>query len=214
MNRTNLLLYFLLAFPFILINNLMAQKNIVGVYELRGFHEMASGFKFDPDNTFEFYYVYGAVDRMAKGRYELDGDTIKLQSQKVPGQDFEIKNQKKQGSGFRLTFTAPNVYLLSHIKVVVVNGSNKTEYETNKEGIVTMPENKGDKIYAQHQLFPDIVTLIKDDSNENNQFELALKPSLAEVSFKGIDLFIHDNELSMHPNYFMPYDNIVYRKSE
>ncbi|MFZ1422549.1 MAG: hypothetical protein WAS55_01880, partial [Saprospiraceae bacterium] len=76
------------------------------------------------------------------------------------------------------------------------------------------PELAIDKIYVQHQLFPDIVTLIKDTSNSNNYFELSLLPSLGQVSFKGIDLILKEDALHMQPNYFMMFLDIRFVKSE
>jgi hypothetical protein len=202
----------LFIFQFLFNDANMAQSTFSGIYELRGIHDMASGFKFDSDRTFEFYYIYGAVDRMAKGSYEIVGDTIKLKSQKTAGNDFEIKTQKKQGSGYHLEFTDPNSYLIGDIICISVQGNKKTQYESNQDGIIQIPEEKVDIIYAQHQLFPDALSVIKEEANQNNYFQLALKPSLAEVSFKGIDLFISGDELHMLPNYFMPFENIVYKK--
>ena len=193
---------------------IMAQSSFAGTYELRGIHDMASAFIFNKDKTFEFFYAYGAVDRMAKGTFEVAGDTIKLKSNKIPGRDFEIKSQKKQGEGYHLSFSAPNPFLLRRIKCIAFKGTGKFEYETDKDGKINIASHKFDKIYVQHLLFPDIVTLIKDEQNENNYFEMALKPSLSEVSFKGIDLIQKGDELHMLPNYFMMYENIVYRKSD
>lgn len=203
-----------ILFFYIIPFNVMSQNNLSGEYSLTGIHEMASGFLFKEDKTFEFYYVYGAVDRIAKGTYEEVGDTIKLKSDKAPGQDFEIKMQKKQGNGCRLAFKAPNVFLLNNIKAFCFKGEERFEFETDKDGIIDIPQDHFDKIYVQHLLFPDIVTQIKDETNENNYFEMALKPSLSEVSFKGIDLIRKEDELIMLPNYFMPFERIVYRKSE
>ncbi|MBK7856006.1 MAG: hypothetical protein IPJ79_14990 [Bacteroidetes bacterium] len=61
---------------------LPAQKTIKGNYRLAGVHDLASGFQFNDDGTFNFFYMYGVVDRFAKGTYEIVNDTIKLQSQK------------------------------------------------------------------------------------------------------------------------------------
>ena len=69
-----------------------------------------------------------------------------------------------------------------------------------------------DSIYLRHEIFPDIPTLIKDKDNANNYFEVSLLPSLGQVSFKGIDLFIKGDTLTCLPNYFMPFDNIRFVK--
>jgi hypothetical protein len=204
---------FSLLFLTITTTTVMSQSFLSGTYELRGIHDLASAFHFNKDKTFDFYYLYGAVDRVAKGSYEIVADTVKLKSDKVAGKDFDIKLQKKQGNGYHLVFKAPNVQLLRRIKCIGFKGTAKMEYETDKDGVIDIPNMTFDKLYVQHLLFPDIVTQIKDEKNTNNYFELALKPSLSEVSFKGIDLVIQGDELHMLPNYFMQFRDIVYRKS-
>ena len=69
-----------------------------------------------------------------------------------------------------------------------------------------------DNIYLRHEIFPDIPTLIKDKNNPTNYFEVSLLPTLGQVSFKGIDLFIKGDTLTCHPNYFMPFENIQFVK--
>ena len=64
-----------------------------------------------------------------------------------------------------------------------------------------------------HTLFPDVVTLIKDETNENNQFIITLNPSLEQVSFKGNDFKIeNDSTISLIPNYLMMLDDIKFKK--
>lgn len=193
---------------------MIAQSTLSGEYALTAMREMASAFLFGENQSFEFYYVYGAVDRHAKGSYEIHGDTVRLKSLKIPGNDFSISLQKKVDSKCQLKFQAPNPYLVKHIKCMAFYGERREDFETDDDGIIMIPGVLPDKIFVQHQLYPDIPTLIKDVGNENNYFELTLQQSLIEVSFKGIDLFIRGEELTMLPNYFMPYENIVYRKGE
>ncbi len=50
-----------------------------------------------------------------------------------------------------------------------------------------------------------------DDLNLGSHL-LPLSPSLANVTFKAIDLFIKGDELTCLPNYFMPFDNIRFVK--
>ena len=70
-----------------------------------------------------------------------------------------------------------------------------------------------DKIYVQHLLFPDIVTLVKDEDNPNNHFVLTLNPSLNQVSFKGIDFkILSDSAITCIPNYLMETKDIEFVK--
>ncbi len=191
--------------------NLLHAQPLQGVYT---FHrqEMVASFRFNADNTFDFFYSYGASDRTATGTFTTIGDTVKLKSKKVAGNDFEILSQSKKGKAFKIKVTDKNPYLVSNVAAIVLNGGDMQYFETNNEGIITIDLKSCDTIYIKHELFPDIPTLIKDVNNSNNYFELALKPSLGEVSFKGIDLFIKDNSLTCYPNYFIPFENIRFEK--
>ena len=58
-----------------------------------------------------------------------------------------------------------------------------------------------------------MVTLIKDETNNNNRFILTLNPSLAQVSFEGIDFKIeNDSTISCIPNYVMMLKDIKFKK--
>jgi hypothetical protein len=201
-----------LLVSFSLINNINAQKNMDGEYMLRGIHDMASGFRFSKDGTFDFFYVYGAVDRNATGTYTLDGDTIKLHSSKEPGKDFPITKQEKKGKGYTIRLTAPNKYLLQNVTCIYFSGDTKEYAESDSEGVIHFDAPACDTIYLLHQLFADIPSLIKDKDNQNNYFEVSLSPTLQQVSFKGIDFILKGREITCLPNYFMPFDNIKYGK--
>jgi hypothetical protein len=192
----------------------MNAQSISGEYSLQGIHDMASGFRFSKDGKFDFFYIYGVVDRSASGTYTIEGDTIKLQSDKEPGKDFQITTESKKGKGFTIQASAPNEYLLQNITCIYFAGEQKEYAQSDSKGLIHIDVLSCDTIYLLHELFADIPTLIKDKDNTNNYFEVSLSPSLVNVSFKGIDLFIKDkgDELSCLPNYFMPFENIRYVK--
>jgi len=188
-----------------------------GEYTLQGIHDMAAGFRFTPDGKFEFFYIYGATDRNATGTYTVEGDTVKLHSDKEPGKDFKIDRQSKKGKGYTIQVTAPNEYLLRNILCFYFDGetpdaTQTNSAETDSKGMIHLDVDAIDTIYLRHEIFPDIPSLIKDKANANNYFEVSLLPSLGQVSFKGIDLFIKGDTLTCHPNYFMPFDNIRFVK--
>ena len=148
-----------------------------GEYSLQGIHDMAAGFRFTPDGKFEFFYIYGASDRNATGTYTIEGDTVKLKSDKEPGKDFKIDSQSKKGKGYTIKVTPPNEYLLRNILCFYFDGEapNATptnSAETDSKGIIHLDITSVDSIYLRHEIFPDIPTLIKDKDNANNYFEL------------------------------------------
>lgn len=195
-------------------NLTLAQKKMNANYRLSGIQDLAAGFQFRDDGTFSFFYMYGAVDRFAKGTYSISNDTIKLHSSKEPGKDFTIMNQSEKKNGYKVVVKDKNQYLISYVTAIVFNGEEKTSFESDKDGNINIDGKRCDKIYLKHELYPDIVTEIKNEQNPNNYFEVALNPSLQEISFKGIDLFIDGPSLRCHTNYFLPFENIVFEKED
>jgi hypothetical protein len=190
----------------------MSQKHIEGEYYFRKI-EMASGFNFRVDDKFEFFFSYGAVDRSATGTFKVEGDTLKLKSDKEPGKDFTVTSQSKQAKGYSLIFNDANKYLLQSILCVFIIDGKEQQAYTNGNGEVNIDLAHCDTIYVQHTLYPDIVTLVKDKTNDNNRFMLSLNPSLVQVSFKGIDFKIeNDTTLTCLPNYFLEMQDIKFVK--
>lgn len=186
----------------------MSAKTIRGEYYFRK-TEMVAGFKFSEDGTFQFFFSYGAVDRSAAGTFSVEGNLLKLNSDKEPGKDFTVTAQSKQGEGYTLNFTHPQLYLTANIRCIFQSGDQREEVVSDSKGQVQTSIPACDNIYVQHLLYPDIVTQVKVAANQNNQFELSLNPSLEQLSFKGIDLTIEeDGSLSCLPNYFLPMPGI------
>lgn len=190
----------------------MSQTIIQGEYYFRK-TEMASGFNFSAEGRFEFFFTYGAVDRSASGTFKVEGDTLKLKSDKEAGKDFTISTQSKEAKGYTLIFSHPNKYLLKNILCIFIAGGKQEEALTDSNGEIHIDLPNCDTIYVQHLLYPDIATLVKDKANDNNRFNLSLNPSLEQVSFKGIDItIINDKTLSLLPNYFLDMPDIKYIK--
>lgn len=191
-----------------------SMSTLDGVYTLKGIHDMAAAFRFTPDGRFEFFYAYGAGDRNATGTYTIEGDTVKLKSDKEPGKDFKIDAQRKEGKGYTIKVNDANTNYLSYVSCFYFAGETQQLAEGNNTGIIHIDLPEVDTLYVRHELAIDIPTLIKDKANTNNYFEVSLLPSLGQVSFKGIDLFIKEDTLTCHPNYFMPFENIRFEKEE
>lgn len=204
-------LFFFFTSLFIHFNS-MAQTKVAGEYRLTGIHDMAAGFTLTEQGTFEFFYVYGAVDRFAQGTYTVDGKTIKLKSSKEAGKDFSITKQSKIGKGYTIKVVAPNPMLAQYVKAIVFRGQEKSVEFVNKKGELHLNDGHIDRIYLQHELFPDIASEIKSETNDNNYFEVGLNPSLEKVSFKGVDFTFDNDTLTCLPNYFMPFENIRFVK--
>jgi hypothetical protein len=202
----------LLLMALLVNTKLISQPVVEGAYAFRR-HEMVAGFNFSAGNRFEFFYSYGAVDRMATGSFTVEGDTLKLKSDKPAGKDFRVTSQSREGTGYTVRFDHPNKYLLSHIRCIFFSEGKKTEELTDQSGQVHVSLAHCDTIYVQHLLYPDVLTLVKDQANNNTRFNLQLNPSLEQVSFKGINFKIeNDSVISCLPNYFMDIEGIEFEK--
>ena len=190
----------------------MSQTKPEGEYLFRK-TEMVAGFNFLADGTFQFFFSYGAVDRSANGTFTVEDNVVKLKSNKEPGKDFTVTEQSKSDPGYTIQFNHPNAYLCEHIRCLFFVDDTPTEAFSDRNGIVQIELVNCERIYAQHLLYPDIVTAIKDAGNNNNHFICSLNPSLEQLSFKGIDLTIEDDgSLSWLPNYFLAMPGVRFTK--
>jgi len=190
----------------------MNGQKLNGSYRLVGVHDLASAFQFTKDGKFEYFYIYGVADRHATGTYTMEGDTIKLKSDKEAGKDFPIESQSKKGKGYTIQVKAPNPFLLYRVTALYFVGEEQRIAESDKEGVIHFEEDHIDKIYLRHEIFPDVACLIKDVDNDHNYFVVSLSPTLQQVSFKGIDLVKKGDTLTCLPNYFLPFEDIRFIK--
>jgi len=192
--------------------NVMGQSGVHGEYYFNK-QEMVAVFNFFSDNKFEFFYSYGAVDRSATGTFSITNDTLHLFSDKAPGKDFTVKAQSKEGKGYRIQFEDANSYLLKNIRCSFFIGKERRDEYTDDNGVIEIYLPYCDSIYAFHELFPDMASLIKDGKNDNNHFVVTLNPSLSQVSFEGIAYKVDGNKLiAVMPNYIFPMADVIFKK--
>lgn len=172
-------------------------QQIEGVYRMTGGHEMVAAFQFKKDSSFEFYFIYGAVDRKSSGRFTIHDRVIILHGDKVPGRDFTIVRQEKRGEGTSIKISNPNPSLVRNVVGIFKKGTQEDDQYSNDKGDIHSNLNDCDSVYVIHTLFPDVPTSIKQNQgNRNNYFELTLNPSLAEISFKDFTLSINEEGLT------------------
>jgi len=174
---------------------------------------MAAGFVFTAD-SFKFYYYYGACERFAEGSFAVNKDTIVLKSNKTPGDDFTIVKQSTTAGRFVIKVIDPNRYITQYVSCFVITGEKTEQFSADHNGIIVFDAEQNSTVYVRHELFPDIPTLIKDEHNASNYFEVTLKQSLEQLSFKGIELFIKGDVLTWHPNYFIGEENVRFEKEK
>lgn len=204
----------LIVFMSILYHTHLDAQSLRGEYYLNGPPELASGFLFTKEGRFDFFFIYGAVDRVASGSYTIDSNILRLQSDKIPGHDFNVLLESRTGNKYSIIIQDENTLLLRNIVCLYYIDSTEYVAFSDEQGIITIDLPSVDRIYLLHELFPDIPSLIKDEKNGNNYFEVEIMNTLPQVSFQGIEFTIKENTLSCLPNYLFPYEGIEYVKKK
>jgi len=195
------------------IASTMQAQTLNGVYRMAGGHEMVAAFQFKSDHSFEFYFIYGAVDRHAKGTYEIKDNQILLHADKKPGHDFTVLKALHQGDGTTVQVTHPNTALLRHITAVFKKGNETDQQYSDETGRMHTAIVNCDTIYVAHTLFPDMPTLIYPTAGKNeNYFELTMNPSLAELSFSGFVLQMNGEDLEGSLPWLFEREKAVFEK--
>ncbi|HUR32057.1 MAG TPA: hypothetical protein VMZ69_11550 [Saprospiraceae bacterium] len=204
-----LLLFTSLIFPVI---SHMQSQTLKGEYRLQGVHDAASAFMFSNDGKFEFFFIYGVVDRTATGTYIIDGNILTLKSDKEPGKDFPVTLEKQQGTGYTIKIKHDNSYLLQNVVCQYIIEGKENYATSDSNGEIHIDEKNIDKLLLMHELFPDVPSVIKDASNSNNWFEVGLSPALGEVSFADIKFIVEGKSIRCEPNALLPFQKVDFVK--
>lgn len=206
-------LFFFLMNTVMTIPTTLPAQEITGEYRLKNHHEMVAAFNFQPDSSFEFYFIYGAVDRLATGKYHIRNNMISFSSDKIPGKDFTIRKQSRKGNGSTIKITESSQGLQSNVLCIFMKGEERDSVYSDNNGVAFSPLTNCDSIIAMHMLFPDEFSIIKTDAgNPNDFFELSLNPSLAELSFKNFLLTVNGTTLSGSLPYLFESEMSVFEK--
>ncbi len=172
-----------------------------GEYYLRGVMETASGFKLNPDSTFEFFFSYGALDRYGSGTWKHVNGNIIFDSRPQPPRDFAlIKSKKVPGENTIIRIVDSNEMILRYVDANVKQGNLLIEESADEAGMITIPEKSIDSIALLFRLCPDRFSHFPVDDKTHNYFEFRLEPWIAEVFFKNLSLKLENNKLSgRHP---------------
>ena len=181
-------------------------------YELTSVPETASGFKFNENRTFEFYYIYGAVDRYASGNWHESGDTLILDNAPKPPLDFRlIVSDKKKGSSTTVKIKCLNPALVNNVHCRLVCAD--TLYgETDANGIAVIECRHAEKIELLHGYFPPRSSLFAVNA-DHNYFEFEVERWIADVEFREFKLIPEGKMLKgAHP--LINKENCTYLISE
>jgi len=181
-------------------NAIQAQSAIPGEYYLRGVTEVGSGFFIKPDSTFEFFFSYGALDRMGSGKWIAKGNEIILNSKPRPAHDFALISSKIVKDDFiTIKITDNNELLQRYVYAKLKFADTVMEDMANQKGEIKFPRKAMEKLSLQFQFCPE-KTSVFELSKEHNYFEFRFEPWIAEYFFNDHPLTIDGKDLKgKHP---------------
>jgi len=176
-------------------------QDYTGEYYLQGVMETASGFKLNPDSTFEFFFSYGALDRMGTGRWTVHGNDLVLNSKSRPPLDFKlVSTSAGDAKNIVIKISDPNKNLLRYIDCTVMGDKGSTTLTTDHDGYARFPVSKIDSIGLLFTWCPDRMSVFKVAKSGDHYYEFHFEPWIAEVFFDNFKLSIDKEGLDgPHP---------------
>lgn len=173
---------------------------ITGEYYLKGVMETASGFKLNPDSTFEFFFSYGALDRTGAGAWQKKDDKV-IFSSKPGSKGFTLINSNSVDDGkITIKISDPNPSLRSHVYALLKSGDKQSEEFTDKNGIISFPKQAVDSILLILEFCPEKVFVFTNEHKSHNNFEFRFEKDMMEVFFDNLSLTLNEEGMEgQHP---------------
>lgn len=189
-------------------------NTLIGEYYSQEKRETVSAFRLNADSTFDFFYSYGALDRFGKGKWNIENNTIILNSNKPrPDKDFSlIKSMNKSDDTIVIHIIDDNEVVKNHVVCCLINQGEKNAMIT-ENGIARFPKQLVDSIALLLELCPDRYSIFNVKDKADNYFEFKIEPWISEVFFENFKLIIDNKKLvGKHP--LLDGEKFTYIKSD
>jgi hypothetical protein len=188
-------------------------SSIAGVYYLDRIPEMASGFRININNSFDFFFSYGALDRFGSGEWEIIGDNIIFNSKKWIGYDFHITESKiVESENLIIELSEINPALIPYI-YICTDEKSKDWKAPDSKGRWFFGENIFDSFLITCEFCQERFTCVQINCKEHNFFSIVPKEWLFEYYFANFNLQITEDKLvGKHP--FLLGNEFNYSKSK
>jgi hypothetical protein len=163
-------------------------EKLIGVYYLHSVRETASGFKLNPDRTFQFFFTYGALDRYGSGSWTIENDSVILQSKPWDGKDFALTSSDTSGRGITVKITDKNPIFQKHVFASLKNGEEGSWQVPDARGEIHFADNEVSVITLAFEFCPERFTFFPVTDKEKNYFEFRPEPRIMEVFFNNFPL--------------------------
>lgn len=184
------------------MSNSFAQTNsYAGEYYLSGVMETASGFRLNPDFSFDFFYSYGALDRSGKGSWSVQDSFIVLNSEGKTPDGFILKKSRKVKSDvFSIIIDDPNPFFKKYVHGFVSGKEREEEQQSDNDGILRFQAGTYDSLLMMMEFSSEKVFRFPLVGKEENEFTFTFNPTILEVFFQNHRLKIDSGGLrGKHP---------------
>ncbi|MGZ8511170.1 MAG: hypothetical protein ACXWWA_12365 [Chitinophagaceae bacterium] len=183
-----------------------------GEYYLHGVPEMATGFKLDEENSFDFFLIYGALDRYASGKWKEEKGQVTFQSKPWSGNDFALLKSKTVGDdSITIRITDNNENVLRYVAGSLNKGEDGSWQRADEKGFIRFPKQAITAISLISEFSPERFSAFTPENALHNYFEFRFEPWLAEVFFNDFRLAITNDGLKgKHP--MLTGDDFLYKK--
>jgi len=186
-------------------------QDVSGIYYLSGVMETASGFKLNPDSTFEFFFSYGALDRTGQGTWTLHADKVILNSYGKPEKGFKLIKSEKSGSKVLIKISDPNPAFYSFVYARPGESKDSDFIKADQEGEIIIDQPVIKKIELLFELCPESLHVFEPLHPGDNYFLFEFNPKIMEVFFKEFSLTVSEGALN-GKNPLLKEGNYTYTK--
>lgn len=189
------------------------QSTVAGEYYLQGVMETASGFKLNEDGTFQFFFMYGAMDRVGEGTWSVQADSVVLNSRKKPTHDYAlVKSEKGDADSIVIRMADANQMMSHYLYCIIKGGGIEQEAQFESDGTVSFAAQPVDTITILFEFAPEKMSAFTIQQKDHHYFEFRSEPWIMEVFFENFHLAYAGDHLSgAHP--LLNGNSFTYKKS-
>lgn len=177
------------------------QSTIAGEYYLQGVMETASGFKLNPDSSFQFFFIYGAVDRMGEGSWTVKDDIITFNSSKKPAHDYAlVKSEAGKSDEIVIRMNDANEMMSRYLYCIIKGDGKEQQSPFEDNGTVRFAAQPLDTISILFEFAPEKISTFNIVQKDHRYFEFRSEPWIMDVFFQDFKLdYKGDHLQGAHP---------------
>jgi hypothetical protein len=179
------------------MNALSVQSTVSGEYYLQGVMETASGFKLNEDSTFQFFFMYGAMDRAGEGTWSVQGDSIVLNSTRKAAPDYAlVKSEAGEKDSIVIRMLDSNEMTSRYLYCIIKGGGVEQEAAFESDGAARFASQPLDSITILFEFAPEKISTFTIAQKDHHYFEFRFEPWIMEVFFHNFHLKYGGDHLS------------------